>query len=195
MIRIYNGPKAGWDKEIGYGRPEKVKFINLSENYTQATWYLPYRGVVHSQEDQTVVFPEEGIYPVALAVANSYGCRDSLNMEYRSYQGGLYFPNSFIPHSSNARVNTFNGIGVGLKEYKLEIYDMYGNKVWQTTALKDGVPSEGWDGRNKNGKLLPQGVYMWRAEAVFYSEDVWTGDNNRSGQPQTTQGTVLLLRK
>lgn len=195
LIRIYNGPKAGWDKEIGYGRPEKVKFINLSENYTQATWYLPYRGVVHSQEDQTVVFPEEGIYPVALAVANSYGCRDSLNMEYRSYQGGLYFPNSFIPHSSNARVNTFNGIGVGLKEYKLEIYDMYGNKVWQTTALKDGVPSEGWDGRNKNGKLLPQGVYMWRAEAVFYSEDVWTGDNNRSGQPQTTQGTVLLLRK
>ena len=82
-----------------------------------------------------------------------------------------------------------------MKEYRLEILDLYGNKIWETTALEDGMPSEGWDGRNKDGKLLPQGVYVWRAKAVFFSEDVWTGKNNRSGKPQTTQGTVLLLRE
>ena len=84
---------------------------------------------------------------------------------------------------------------MGLKEYHLEIFDLYGNKIWETTALEDGEPSEGWDGRDKNGKLLPQGVYMWRAKAIFYSEDLWTGDNNPSGAKQSTQGTVLLLRK
>lgn len=195
FIRIYNGPKIAWDKEITFGRPEKVRFINLSKDYTEAIWYLPFTGEVHSPEDQTVVFDDEGIYPVSLAVVNQYGCRDSVYMDYRSYEGGLYFPNSFIPHSKNPKVNRFNGVGMGLKEYKLEIFDMYGNKVWQTTALEGGMPSEGWDGRNKEGKLLPQGLYLWRAEAVFFSEDIWTGKNNRSGISQTTQGTVLMLRK
>lgn len=195
LVRVYNGPKAAIDKDISYGRPEKVRFINLSRDYTDCYWYLPFGSVVNSPEDQTVTFNDEGVYPVSLAVVNQYGCRDSLYLEHRSYEGGLYFPNSFIPHSTNPKVNRFNGIGMGLKIYKLEIFDMYGNKVWQTTALEGGMPSEGWDGRNQKGELLQQGVYMWRAEAVFFSEDVWTGKNNRSGKPQTTQGSVLLIRK
>lgn len=194
MVRVYNAPVAEWDKEISYGRPEKVRFINLSRDYTDCYWYLP-DGVVHSRDDQTVEFPEEGVYPIALVAVNEYGCRDSVFQDYRSYEGGLYFPNAFIPHSGNPKVNRFNGVGMGLKEYKLEIYDLYGNMVWMTTALEGGMPSEGWDGRNREGVELPQGVYMWRAEAIFYSEDVWTGKNNRSGNPQTTQGSVLLLRE
>ena len=195
VVRVYNGPRVAWNKEIAFGRPEKVRFINLSRDFSEAIWYLPFGEEVHVQEDQTVVFENESVYPIALAVVNQYGCRDSIWEEYRSYKGGLYFPNTFIPHSTNLKVNQFNGIGMGLKEYKLEIFDMYGNKVWETTALEGGVPSGGWEGRNKKGELLPQGVYTWRAEAVFFSEDVWTGGNNRSGVPQTTQGTVLMLRK
>ncbi|MEG2556227.1 MAG: PKD domain-containing protein [Odoribacter sp.] len=195
LIRVYNGPKAAWDKEISIGRPEKVCFINLSKDATETIWYLPFGEEVHSPENQTVTFYDEGVYPMSLAVVNRYGCRDSIYQEYRSYEGGLYFPNTFIPHSSNPKINHFNGIGVGLKVYKLEIFDAFGNKVWETNALEGGVPSEGWDGKNKNGKLLPQGVYVWRAEAIFFSEDVWTGDNNRSGKVQSTQGAVMLLRE
>lgn len=195
QIRIFNGPKAAWDKDISFGRPEKVRFINLSRDYTQSIWYLPDGRIVNSPDDQLLVFEEEDTYPISLAVVNEFGCRDSLYLDYRSYQGGLYFPNTFIPHSTNPKVNHFNGVGMGLKEYRLEILDLYGNKIWETTALSMGMPSEGWDGRNSQGKLMPQGVYIWRAKAVFFSEDVWTGDNNRSGKPQSTQGTVLLLRE
>lgn len=195
MIRVYNGPHAAWDKEITYGRPEKVRFINLSRNYTECFWYLPNGQVLNTPDDQVLTFEEEDIYPLSLAVKNEYGCRDSLYMDYRSYMGGLYFPNTFIPHSSNPKVNRFNGIGVGLKEYRLEIFDLYGNKVWETSELVMGAPGEGWDGRNKKGKPLPQGMYIWRAKAIFFSEDVWTGNNNRSGNAQTTEGTVLLLRE
>lgn len=195
LVRVYNSPKVALEKSVFYGRPEKVRFINLSRDYTECLWYLPDGSIVNSPDDQELVFDEEATYPLALVAVNQYGCRDSLFEEHRSYEGGLYFPNTFIPHSSNPKVNRFNGVGMGLKDYKLEIFDLYGNKVWETTALTDGMPSEGWDGRNSKGKLLPQGVYVWRAEAVFYSEDVWTGGNNRSGKSQTTQGTVLLLRK
>lgn len=194
-IKVYNAPKAAWEKEISYGRPEKVRFINLSRDYTECIWYLPDGRVVNSPDDQMMTFEEEDIYPMALAVVNEYGCRDSLYEDYRSYKGGLYFPNTFIPHSSNPKVNHFTGIGMGLKEYRLEIFDLYNNKLWETDALIMGEPAEGWDGCNKDGKPMPQGVYIWRAKAVFFSEDVWTGDNNRSGKAQSTQGTVLLLRE
>lgn len=194
-IKVFNGPHVAFDKEIAYGRPEKVRFINLSRDYTEFIWYLPDGSVVSSPEDQEVVFDQKGTYPVSLVAVNEYGCRDSVYADHIAYMGGLYFPNTFIPHSSNDKVNNFRGIGMGLKEYHLEIFDLYGNKVWESVALEDGMPSEGWDGRNKKGEMLPQGMYMWRAKAVFYSEDLWTGDNNPSGQKQTTQGTVLLLKK
>lgn len=195
LIRIYNGPKAAIDKDIKYGRPEKVRFINLSKDFSQCTWYLPGGLVVNSPDDQEVIFEREDVYPVSLAVWNEYGCRDSLYIDHRSYEGGLYFPNTFIPHSANARVSRFNGVGMGLKEYHLEIFDQYGNKIWETKELEGGMPAGGWDGRDSKGKLYPQGVYIWRAKAIFFSEDVWTGGNNRSGRPQTTQGSVLLLKE
>lgn len=195
LIRIYNGPKAAIDKDIKYGRPEKVRFINLSKDFSQCTWYLPGGLVVNSPDDQEVIFEREDVYPVSLAVWNEYGCRDSLHIDHRSYEGGLYFPNTFIPHSANARVSRFNGVGMGLKEYHLEIFDQYGNKIWETKELEGGMPAGGWDGRDSKGKLYPQGVYIWRAKAIFFSEDVWTGGNNRSGRPQTTQGSVLLLKE
>ena len=195
LIRIYNGPKAAIDKDIKYGRPEKVRFINLSKDFSQCTWYLPGGLVVNSPDDQEVIFEREDVYPVSLAVWNEYGCRDSLYIDHRSYEGGLYFPNTFIPHSANARVSRFNGVGMGLKEYHLEVFDQYGNKIWETKELEGGMPAGGWDGRDSKGKLYPQGVYIWRAKAIFFSEDVWTGGNNRSGRPQTTQGSVLLLKE
>lgn len=194
-IKVYNGPKAALDKTVLFGRPEKVRFINMSRDYTECFWYLPDGRVVNSPEDQELIFEEENTYPLSLVTVNQFGCRDTVSQDHRSYMGGLYFPNTFIPHSSNLRVNRFNGIGVGLKEYHLEIFDLYGNKVWETRALLNGEPIEGWDGRNKNGELLPQGMYVWRAKAIFYSEDVWTGKNNRSGKPQTTQGSVLMLKE
>lgn len=107
----------------------------------------------------------------------------------------LYFPNTFIPHSQNPKINRFNGIGMGLARYRLQIFDQYGNKIWETRALENGRPSEGWDGCNLKGERMPQGMYIWRAEAIFGDAEVWTGDNNESGVPETTQGTVLLLRE
>lgn len=195
LIRIYNRPKAAIGKDIEYGRPEKVRFINLSKDFSQCTWYLPGGKVVSSSDDQEVTFDREDVYPVSLAVQNEYGCRDSLHIDHRSYEGGLYFPNTFIPHSVNARVSRFNGVGMGLKEYHLEIFDQYGNKIWETKELEGGMPVGGWDGKDSKGKLYPQGMYIWRAKAIFFSKDVWTGKNNRSGQRQTTQGTVLLLKE
>lgn len=177
------------------GNPQKVTFINLSEECSDCIWNLPDKGTFHAFGDQTVEFGEQGMYRAELVVENVYGCRDTAIMEHRVLIKGLYFPNTFIPHSQNPKINRFNGIGMGLARYRLQIFDQYGNKIWETRALENGRPSEGWDGCNLKGERMPQGMYIWRAEAIFGDAEVWTGDNNESGVPETTQGTVLLLRE
>lgn len=195
-MNIANLPRAEVEKRVTNGRPQKVDLINLSpEGYVDYMWGLPEGKVLHSFEDQHLEFMENGLYEFSLTVENEHGCRDTAVVEHEVMLKGLYFPNTFIPHSLNGQINRFKGIGMGLQRYKLEIFDQYGNKIWETRALEDGKPSEGWDGCNRQGKRMPQGVYIWRAEAIFADDEVWTGGNNSSGVPETTQGTVLLLRE
>lgn len=194
-VIVYNVPRAGIDKKIiTLGKPQVVEFINLSEMYDECIWYLPFDKTVRSFDNQQVSFDETELYTASLVAANRYGCRDSVAIEHQVVMKGLFFPNSFIPSSSNPQVSHFNGTGIGLKKYHLVIYDQFNNKVWETRALENGHPSEGWDGRNKNGEMLPQGVYIWRAEATFIDDTEWTGKNADSGAMQTIQGVVLMLK-
>lgn len=105
-------------------------------------------------------------------------------MEHEVLLKGLYFPNTFLPHSQQEKVSRFNGIGMGLIRYKLKIFDQYYNKIGEIQALKDEKPSEGWDGCNVKGEQMPQGVYIWRTEAIFKDADVWSGKNDGSGIPR-----------
>lgn len=194
-VSVYYQPKAAIDKQVVFGRPEKVTFLNQTVGATDGYWELPLSGTVRSQDDQLQEFRENGTYPVRYIAMSYYGCLDTAEIEHVVEMKGLYFPNTFIPGSTNGKVNRFNGIAIGLKEYWLEIYDYYGNKIWETRALEDGKPSEGWDGRNVKGKMMPQGTYIWRARAVFIDDNVWTGKNNDSGIPETVQGSVLMLRE
>lgn len=194
-VSVYNRPKAAIGKQVVPGRPEKVTFLNQTIGGTDGYWELPFGGTVRSQEDQIQEFRENGIYPVKYIAESYYGCSDTTEIEHIVEMKGLYFPNTFIPQSANGKVNRFNGIAMGLKEYWLEIYDYYGNKIWETRALENGKPSEGWDGRNARGEMMPQGTYIWRARAVFVDDNVWTGKNNDSGVIETVQGSVLMLRE
>lgn len=194
-VYIYNVPRAGIGKKtVTVGWPQVVEFINLSEAYDDCIWYMPSGRIVHSFENQQAVFEETELYTTSLTAVNRYGCRDSVSIEHQVVMRGLFFPNTFIPSSDNPEVNQFNGKGIGLKKYRLEIYDQNGNKVWETTALEQGKPSEGWKGTNSKGELLPQGIYIWRAQATFIDDSEWTGDNADSGVFQTTQGVVLMLK-
>lgn len=194
-VAVYNNPRAALGKKVEKGNPQKVTFLNLSEEYTDIIWDLPFKGSLHSLDDQVVEFANNGTYTVGLIAESYYKCRDTTTLEHEVLIKGLYFPNTFIPHSLNGKINRFNGIGMGLLRYRLAVFDQYNNKIWETHALRDGKPSEGWDGCNAKGERMPQGIYIWRAEAIFGDDDVWTGKNNESGVPETTQGTVLLLRE
>ena len=46
--------------------------------------------------------------------------------------------------------------------FELVIYDRWGMTVWSTDKYSEDLEmTEGWDGRSKNGKIVPVGVYTW----------------------------------
>lgn len=193
-ITVYSVPEAAIATKVTEGKPQKVEFVNLSSQYDQCIWYLPTLGEVVSPDNQFEEYNENGERPVSLVASNRYGCRDSVSLVHETVLKGLFFPNTFIPHSDDPKSNRFNGVAMGVKEYHLQVFDRYGNLVWETREIENGAPAAGWDGTNPQGQPMPQGVYIWRAKAVFLDGNTWNG-NNQSGTSQTTQGTVFLLRR
>ncbi len=80
-----------------------------------------------------------------------------------------------------------------MKSYHIQIYDTWGNLLWESRELTDdGQPKESWDGYYK-GVLLQQDVYVWKAAATFIDGTTWEGQHYPSGEIKPT-GTVTILR-
>lgn len=90
-----------------------------------------------------------------------------------------YLPNAFNPNSTEAINSRFKPVQSYLNAsgYQLQVYHRWGGLIWETND-----PNEGWDGRNKNGKLLQRGTYAY---LLLYQ--------NAAGIGQQKRGTVTLL--
>ena len=123
---------------------------------------------------------------------NVFGCSDIYESTiYSTISSGLSVPNSFCPDATSA-INKFHAVGFNMESFKMWIYDQWGNLLWYTDALKDGSPSESWDG-NTNGETLKMDCYIWKIEATFKDGSEWRGIP-KPGGGYTKYGNVLLLR-
>lgn len=194
-IAVYPHPKAYFETKVESGHPEKLILMNKSTASDMCRWTLPYKGEVFGCEDQIEEFWQNEKKTISLYVESKYGCSDEYEYQHQSMMKGLYFPNTFIPTSNDPKVSTFNGVGIGLKQYKLEIFDLYGNLLYRTTSIdENGQPNEGWDGKDHKGEMVPQDAYHWKAEAVFIDDSVFPSGNSED-KVQYDNGSVLLLIK
>jgi gliding motility-associated-like protein len=69
------------------------------------------------------------------------------------------------------------GISNDSDAYNLQIYDRWGNLIFESTSSVVG-----WDGYNKDGKLMPAGVYVYKLTVRF-------SDSQRT----TTVGDITML--
>ena len=104
--------------------------------------------------------------------------------------GKLYIPNALYPEASDDGSRFFLPKGKSLTEYNLQIFDKFGNLLWENDEIDitDGSPKVGWDGTT-NGNILPQGTYIWRVSAKF-TNGPWNG----VGENNKKTGTVYLIR-
>jgi len=89
----------------------------------------------------------------------------------------LYAPNAFSPDGDG--VNDFFSVkGQGADNFSLEVYNRWGQMVYQSDDL-----NEEWNG-DYRGSQVPMGTYVYQVKAVNVS-----GDNT-----MVKKGTVVLVR-
>ena len=108
---------------------------------------------------------------------------------------GVLGPNAFAPDfgGGNDLVKIWKPIGIGLRNYRAQIFNTWGELLWESTLLEDSRPVEGWDGTYK-GKQCQQDVYVWKIDAVFMDGVRWEGMRFEAGKDRKTLGNVTLIR-
>lgn len=135
-------------------------------------------GTSSSSQNPSHTFTSNGTHTVCLIASNSTGCADSVcytvDVDVTEF---INIPNVFTPDGDN--VNDYFSINSsGLKEFKIEIYNRWGTKVFESDS-----PTVQWDGRSTAGVELSDGTYYYILTAVSVT-------NKDYSQP----GFISLLR-
>lgn len=173
----------------------KFSFADKStSNPVRWEWEFGDRGF-SSLKNPEHTYADTGRYKVRLIVTSAEGCKDTVThtVQVIGVPGQLYLPNAFIPTSTDPRLQVFKANGSGLKEWRMRIYNKWGQQLWETTKLDEkGRPVEGWDG-TASGAPAQQGVYVWEISAKFENGGEWPGMSYNNSAPKRT-GVINLLR-
>lgn len=127
------------------------------------------------QKIPTISVVETGTYYVKIKDNNGCYADDSISFDFNGCS--LFIPNSFTPDEDGLN-SIFNAQGENIIEYSLQIFNRWGQKVFETTDLKVG-----WDGKF-NGVKAELGIYSYKVE---YRDAI-----NLKHQKKT--GLVTLIR-
>jgi gliding motility-associated-like protein len=116
-----------------------------------------------------------GYYFVEVTTPSGCVGSDSIYVEEKCLDD-VVFPNSFTPNE-DGKNDTFFAYGTGVKAFNMKIFDRWGEKIFESTAIDSG-----WDGTYVFHRVN-DGIY---ACVVSYSMD---GVNTR-----TKKGMVALIR-
>jgi gliding motility-associated-like protein len=159
--------------------PKENTFTNFTNQSIGATHYL-WRfgdGDTSTLENPSHIFDATAIYNVCLTAINDAGCSDDTCMDVRSLIRPLVdVPSAFTPGKFGAN-GTIRVVGFGIKEMDWNIYNRWGQKVFESNNLKSS-----WDG-TFNGKLQPMDVYTYTLDVTF-----------TNGQKVRKTGDITLLR-
>lgn len=100
-----------------------------------------------------------------VAVSHSIDSVVSVSNEVELFKDfSLQVPTAFTPNSDGLNDN-FGAVAENVKEYKLVVYNRYGEVVFNTDNL-----SEKWDG-TYNGSKVPAGGYMYEIVARSHEDE------------------------
>jgi len=144
---------------------DNVLIKNTTDNGSLFKWYIngEYLG---TKQNINYTFKDTGCYDIKLIAENENSCKDSTIRSICVFEGfNFYMPNAFTPNNDGVNDKLLpKGTGWLYDNYKFEIYNRWGLKVFST-----GNVFEGWDGGAKTDpyalevtKTDPNDVYGWR---------------------------------
>ena len=136
-----------------------VQFNDQSEGYIMSWLWTFGDGDSSHIQNPLHEFRDTGVFDVMLVVTNQLGCTDTVIKPIRSYPPFEFFiPNTFTPNA-DALNDYFNGKGQGFIEYRMWIFNRWGELIYESE-----MNGRGWNGKTKNGRDLPIGTYVYQFE-------------------------------
>jgi gliding motility-associated-like protein len=148
-------------------------------------------------------YASEGNYDITLTASKDYGPKDqdgdgvsdgnvvcvskAVRPIFVRPGGSLKIPNAFTPNESNSEGGVpgdgttndfFLPIMDGVEEFTMQIFDRWGTLVFESREK-----NKGWNGYDRNGRIMPAGVYVYKIVLRLT-------DNSRT----TKIGDVTLIR-
>ncbi len=194
-FEVFDNPFASFDlrPNVVYVPDTELTTFNFSTGATDYDWDFGDGGTSFDLEP-TYVYKVEGVYEVRLIARNDHGqglvCTDTLVRTVTAKQGGVTkVPNAFTPNpngpsggSGSGGSGTFNDVFLpivkGAEEFNMQIFDRWGNLIFESNSA-----NVGWDGYDKDGRLLPAGVFVYKL-TIRLSD----------GQRSTQIGDVTMIR-
>jgi len=185
QLTVHPLPQAGftWLPETPDVINPQVQLVNASQGASGWLWDLGVFGI-SEEENPHILLPsgQPGQYPICLLAVSTEGCVDFV-CGIIPVVADLYFycPNAFTPGTDGIN-DLFRPVMSGHEpsDYLFQIFNRWGDVVFETTDA-----DRGWPGDHRDGAFYAQNeVYLWRAE-VRRIED---------SQKHTYTGHVVVVR-
>lgn len=166
---------------IAVGNSVTIK-TKSSNDITNWQWF-PTTGLSCSTCAEPVSTPANTIIYKAF-VTNDGGCRaeDRITVNVFCNNGNIFIPNTFSPNNDGSN-DVFFPRGKGIAGVKsLQIFNRWGNLIFQKTNFAINDPRSGWDG-TFNGKPLDAEVFVYQIEVIC-----------ETGQVFSYKGDISLIR-
>ena len=155
-----------------------IQFRNFSTGEGSFSWQFgDGNGSIRSEPLH--VYSEPGEYMVILTVFDpDSACpdRDTLFLSLAP-SSRLFIPSGFSPNGDGVN-DLFSVSAVEVADLSVFIFSRWGQQVARLQSV-----NEGWDGKDMNGRDVPEGVYVYKLDAVTVN-----------GQQVTRSGTITLIR-
>jgi PKD repeat protein len=129
-----------------------------------------------NEENPTHTYYTSGKLLVSLFVEDTNQCKGQIEHEIIVYER-LKFPNILTPIGTDGKRYYFRPLDrLGyFKEFEIRIFNRWGNLVWTNYCNEPNCPDYlnddfWWDGTNKHGNDVSDGVYFWVVQASPLSE-------------------------
>lgn len=203
-LEIFESPLASFEVRptVVFIPDQEITTFNFSTGANQYDWDFG-DGNTSIDFEPKITYRVEGDYPITLVAGFNHGdrdidgdgvldgaiiCYDTLTRTVQAKDGGLTrVPNSFTPspngpNGGNGGGGSFNDVFLpitkGVEEFMMQVFDRWGNLVFESRDK-----NQGWDGYNRNGILMPAGVYVYKLELRL-----------SNGERTTQVGDITLIR-
>lgn len=178
FVASWTVPVAGLSYSIpAFFSPVSASFNNLSTGAQTYTWHFMPDDVLVYDANPVYDFSRNGEHVVILTATSNHGCKDSVSQRIFLERPTLYLPSAFSPNGDTFD-DTYHIGTYGVERVEAQIYDRWGVEVF-FAENKDFQ----WDGKNKKGQDLPEGVYIIKIKSF-----------KLNGQTEQKEGTITLLR-